>query len=515
MHSLQNIICRLSLVFVMFFTPLASFAATYYVSASASGDSGSGTLSSPKKYITSGLALMSSSGGDTLVVMPGTYADANDRILSSSVPNGQPGAYNIIKAQTDGTVTIDASFNLSAVGAAQSSYLQFEGLKWRGPTGKSIVGHHIKILRCAFEGGPSSGNTTTFGIGTNNQTPGATDILIEDSWFYGEGGRYEMLIFNSDRVILRRVVARHDGGWCFNVCGGSGPPEAGVTVYNSKNILLQNVMVLDSNLIYQYWESTFYIINNTALLDNDNTVVDGALSINNRGVSFKFDGPKAVTNAVIQDSVSYGLGDGTGFGIALTGNPGSNSTLRNLTLMNAGTGVLVGSSATTNDLTNSILEGNTRAIMDNSGPGSNWTHSFNNCSNNNNNNCNSTGETSYNARNNGLLYPVRIETGSTLDSAGINGATVGATILFKLGVSGSLYNDTGARTTTSESLWPWPSESRMKTDMCDEISTGVADRGWCASNKTLTQYIWELLGNTIPGSLSPMASPSNARSVKN
>jgi len=164
MRSYQNILYRLSLILVIFFTPLTSFAATYYVSVSASDDNGAGTLANPKKYITSGLALMSSSGGDTLLIMPGTYTDANDRILSNSVPNGQAGAYNIIKAQTDGTVTIDAPFNLSAVGAAQSSYLQFEGLRWRGSEGK----------RCAFEGGPPGGNTTIFSIGTNNQTPGAT-----------------------------------------------------------------------------------------------------------------------------------------------------------------------------------------------------------------------------------------------------------------------------------------------------------------------------------------------------
>jgi len=509
--------CRFSLVFVMFSTPLAINAATYYVNASASGDSGSGSQSSPKKYITSGLNLLSSSGGDTLIIMPGTYSHANDAITSSSIPNGQAGAYNIIKAQTDGTVTIDSTFNLTDATASQSRYLQFEGLKWRGPVGNSIVGHHIKILRCAFEGGPANANSVTFGIGTNNMTPGSTDILIEDSWFYGEGGRYNLLIYNSERVVLRRIVARHDGGWCFNVCGGSGPPEAGVTVYNSRDILLQNVMVIDSDLIYQYWESTFYIISNgTGPLGQDsrNTVVDGSLSINNRGVSFKFDGSAPVTNAVIRNSAVYGMGKG--FGIALTGNPNSSSTLQNLTLMNTGTGVLVGSSATTNNLTNSIIQGNTiQAIMDNSGAGSKWTHSNNNCSNNVNNNCRSANETSYNALNNGSLYPVRIETGSTLESAGINGATVGATILFKLGVSGTLFNDQGVTTTTSESLWPWPSESRIKTDMCDEISTGVADRGWCATNKTLSQYIWEIMGNAMPGATLPMATPANVRSVKN
>jgi len=515
MRSLTNIMCRLSLVSVMLFSPLALNAATYYVDDSASNDSGNGSKASPKKYINSGLALMSSSGGDTLIIMPGTYTGTNNHITSSTAVNGKPGAYNIIKAQTDGTVTINAPFNLAGVNSAQSSYLQFEGLKWRDPS-KGIVGHHIKIKRCAFEGGQPSGNAVTFGIGTNNQSPGASDILIEDSWFYGEGGRYDLLVYNSERVVLRRIVARHDTGWCFNTCGGSGPPEAGVTIYNSRDIRLQNFIVLDSNLIYQYWESAFYIINNTALFDNDNTVVDGSMSINNRGVSFKYDGSRPITNAVIRNSVSYGMGDQYGFGVALTGPAGSDSVLQNLTLMNGGTGVLVGSSASTNTLTNSILEGNSiRAITNNSGSGAVWTHTYNNCSNNTSDNCFSTGETFYNARTNGLLYPVRVEANSTLATAGKNGAPVGATIVSRIGVSGTLYNENGFETVTSEALWPWPNEQRIKTDMCDEISTGVADRGWCATNLSLTQYIWGLLGNSVPGSLTPMPSPQNARSVKN
>jgi len=524
MFNLKNIAYKVSLFVLVLIASSSIQAATYYVDVSVADDNGDGSQATPKKYIGSGLGLMSSAGGDTVIIMPGTYANANDKINSSFIANGQPGAYNVVKAQTDGTVTIDAPFNLFAVGAAQSSYLQFEGLKWRGSMGKSIVGHHIKILRCAFEGGPPNGNTVTFGIGTNNQSPGASDILVEDSWFYGKGGRYRFLVFNAERVVLRRVVTRNDHGWCFTTdCSNpNGPPQANITIYNSRNIRLQNVMAIDSNLVYNYWESNFYIINNNALFDNDNTVVEGSLSINNRGSSFKFDGPKAVTNAVIKDSVTLGLGDGTGFGIALTGNPGSDSVLQNLTLLNAGTGVLVGSSATTNNLTNSIVAGNTRAFMDNSGPSSQWSHSYNNCSNNGNNNtgsnnCNATGESKFDAFTGGLLYPVRVEAGSALETAGNNNTRVGASIVFKLGTSGSLYSEPGSVAATTEPLWPWPLEGRMKMDMCNSVSTGVADRGWCATNKPLTQYIWELLGNAmpdLPGVVPTMSAPKNVKSTK-
>ena len=505
MENLHNIKYVIFLIVFIFPGSFDLQAATYYVDSSANNDSGNGSSSSPKKYISSGLILMSSSGGDTLLISAGIYSDPKDLISSNPdevnrLVSGQPGAYNVIKAVTDGTVTITADLKLSGVEQSTASYVQLEGLKWVSNSTKSVVGHHIKIIRCAFEGGPTSGNRTTFGIGTNNPTNNpfeSNNILIEDSWFYGQGGRYNLLIFNSREVVVRRVIARHDTGWCFDTCGGSGPPEAGLTVYNSKNILVQNFIVLDSNQEYQYWEGAFYIINNDVLLDNDNTVVEGSLSINNRGTSFKFDGSRPVTNAVIRNSMSFGVGNG----ISLTGPDGSSSTLQNLSIINARVGVQAGSADSNHDLTNSIITGSSVVAIFDGSAMAGWTHSYNNCSNNNNgfgNNCNDTGETTYDALSNGLVYPTRIELGSTLITSGQGNSPVGANVTLKLGVTGTIYAETGFDAETSDSLWPWPHEDRIKSDMCDEISTGVVDRDWCATNQSLTEYIWGLLGNTPP-----------------
>src|SRR5678816_2631557 len=119
----------------------ASSAATYYVDASAASNSGNGSQSSPKKYIQSGVSLMSSRGGDTLIIAPGTYSNTRDSI--SSPTKGKAGAYNVIKAATDGTVIIKAGFDLGT----GDHYLRFEGLKFDLQDTKVIMGRYVKVLR--------------------------------------------------------------------------------------------------------------------------------------------------------------------------------------------------------------------------------------------------------------------------------------------------------------------------------------------------------------------------------
>ena len=67
-----------------------SNAATYYVDTAAAADSGSGSQASPKKYIQSAVALMSSNGGDEVVIAPGTYSNAKDAIVNPTA--GKAGA---------------------------------------------------------------------------------------------------------------------------------------------------------------------------------------------------------------------------------------------------------------------------------------------------------------------------------------------------------------------------------------------------------------------------------------
>ena len=85
------------------------------------------------------------------------------------------------------------------------------------------------------------------------------------------------------------------------------------------------------------------------------------------------------------------------------------------------------------------------------------------------------------------------------------------------GLSGKLYGETGWDTLTSDALWPFPNEDQIKTDVAafsmdaDEAYAGspamVGARGFAtAGDQTLTKYIWEYLGNTIPSSIYDSSS---------
>jgi hypothetical protein len=88
-----------------------------------------------------------------------------------------------------------------------------------------------------------------------------------------------------------------------------------------------------------------------------------------------------------------------------------------------------------------------------------------------------------------------------------------------MGVDGTFYGDTGYNTDTGTVLWPWPNETRIKSDM----AAGTNDAGGFAAPGndawgqpiTLTRYIWESLGNKIPddiygtsSDITPPAAPS-------
>jgi len=125
----------------------------------------------------------------------------------------------------------------------------------------------------------------------------------------------------------------------------------------------------------------------------------------------------------------------------------------------------------------------------------------------------------------GLKYPVRIEDGSNLQGVGEGGADIGANIIKRYGVSGTLYGETGYNTLTDEDLWPFPNEDKIKErmkvynrwDPYDNIDPNNASnpdtyvngaRGFCADGNglyggsiTLTSYIWESLGNPCPADI--------------
>lgn len=451
----------------------AAHSTTYYVDGSASNDSGSGSQSSPKKYIGSGISLLSSSGGDTLIIQAGTYSNANDGV--TSVPSGKVGAYNIIKAAIDGTVTIKGALTLGL----GDHYVQFEGLKWDFNDTKVIEGRYVKFIRTAFKGGATSGNNVTVQIGTNDASPGAQYVLLEDSWVYGPGGRYKVLVYNSDSVILRRVVARHDGGWSYD----GQNPQGVFTVYDSKNIRVENCLAIDSLSNLDGFESNFYIVGNGSTnVSESNVKVSGSMVLNGPGNGMAFDGGNPYQSAVLEDVVIWNAAAG---GIASNGSAHS-VAINRATVNSGGTGFADWNGGGRISVSNSIAYKNSGGAV--SGLNSSNMVSYGNGSD--------TG-TVLDPTKNGLVYLPRIEVGSKLKTLGSNGGQIGAQMDQRIGASGTMFGEPGYDTVGMDSLWPWPNEGRIKSDFSEYNS-----RGFSASSKTLTDYVWSYLGSASPTSTS-------------
>jgi hypothetical protein len=440
---------------------------TYYVDASAANDSGDGSSGQPKKYIASGAALLSGAGGDTLIVRAGTYGNARDAIGDEG--SGKSGAWNVIKAEVDGAVTITAPL-LMGLG---DHYVQFEGLKWDSKTTKSVNGRYVKILRCAFKDGPAKDNTVNLAIGTNDATPGAQYVLVEDSYVYGAGGRYNVLVYNADKVVLRRMVARHQDGWSDT----KGDPQGVVALYNSTNVLTQNLLLVDSGAS-GYFEAALYHPSNSHPSSNIHN--EGAIILNIAGTGVGWDDHSASTGNLLEDSVIWKTNT------AVSINGAAHSGLMNrLTIGQTGSGLNDWSGGGRFSLTNSLL----------------WEVANNKFSSlpHSNNVCYSptcSGEKSMNPASSGLLWLTQTGVGSALSTAGAGSGRVGATVLKRLGTSGTLWGEAGYDATTTQNLWPWPDEARIKKSMCTDVGVST---GFCAK-PSITQYVWGFLGNTPPAS---------------
>jgi hypothetical protein len=107
------------------------------------------------------------------------------------------------------------------------------------------------------------------------------------------------------------------------------------------------------------------------------------------------------------------------------------------------------------------------------------------------------------------------EADSLLATAGENGGPIGARVLWKIGVDGTLYGEPGWNVERSiengygqpqDRLWPWPNEAVIKAEFAAYGGGGLLGaRGFAAPGnglyggpRTLTSYIWEFLGSACP-----------------
>lgn len=503
---------RLPILLAAWLAPEVAGAATRYVATSGNDGGNDCTQeTAPCKTIGHGISAMA--GGDTLVIGDGTYAES-----ITGMPSGSAGAYTTIRAANDWRVTIDGSgfsndfrFGIRVDG---KSYVTVRGLAVKmnqaNDNNEPIIvteSNHVKIQRCGASYGPARGNAASIDIG-----PNASYVLVEESYAFG-GSRYQFVIYQSDHVVVRRSVARSDYWADVLQC-------AGFVNYDSIHTTWQNNIVLDSDtadcagkLYGGFWNE-----NKDDHAPDTSQRLAGNIVLNvNAFYAADLDWAVSGTRN-ISDMAIWGCSGGY-YGDQGSGVPASVTATR-MTI-----GGITGTYDGPNDgaargtgfsiygpiassLTNSIL-----AKCSSFGVADHTVSDFNAFSSNG---ANYGGRRQAVAGANdkadgavlgggGLRYLPHVDVGSWLKTAGQGGGQIGAEITYKIGATGTLYDEPGWDAPTTEPLWPFPNEDQIKKDMASYSGPGAPGaRGFAAgksldgSDQTLTKYVWEFLGHPIP-----------------
>ena len=497
----------------------------YYVSDADGNDANDGTtVETAKKTIQAGITLMSS--GDILIIRNGTYTgDANMINWEYRPPDGTQEKYTVIKGESAGGVTIDGesvrnplSLEHAPVG---SSYLIFDSLGFvhglAGAEGNVRIGYgnHIKILNC-FSSDAASG---AHGFSSYY----SSYVLYEDCWAWGHM-QYAFHFRDNDHSIVRRCVARIDRA------------EAGDAYissffnYNSTHTEWQNCLVIDQNQ-EAYLDDNVNGAGGVFAMHLGNNGSTNNVDVNYRGCmvlnTWSYNGglltSDQVASVTVNDMVVWGLNNQNNIynRNALTPETEYDHVVVGGNNHESGRGIYT-SGATENTVTNSIVIGmNVSGLW-------NIANASNNCLYGNASNLTSTTcptcIVDVNPLDGSLEYLPRIESGSVLSSAGLEGTYVGANITKKIGVSGTLWGETGYDIETEENLWPFSNEDLIKEKMAqysyddpnDSLEPITGARGFAASGNglyggpiTLTSYIWEYLENPCPEDVCSYGNPGD------
>lgn len=478
----------------------AAHASTYFVAAAAKDDSGNGSATDPKKFVTSGVRLLQA--GDTLVLRDGTYAGQNNMIgdyASPRVwpPSGSPGHPTTIRAEHVGGAIIDAGYTLVAFSSVNKSgpttdYLRIDGIHFRhGGAGVfNIKGTGNKISNCGFEDGMAPDSAKELPIAY--VAGGSSHTLVEDCWVWGKG-RYGFYTSSTDggthHVIFRRVVVRLD----------NSPPfmTAGLRFYNAHDNVMENCIVLDSHIDPQAGEpAAFTQGGGNSYGDPDNAWL-GVLALNNPQM-WGYNANDVLKTETVTDSVFWGNHDGVFMTPQDTVDADSRVNLKSLTIgANAVYAVRHNSNyAYKLHLSDSLVQVPRGAtafkepssvvncvlfLPDGGGSAGGYSGSL---------------TISHKRNAAALKYLPRVEPGSELAKA-----RMGATLLYRIGESGTLCGEPGWDGVTGKPLWPFANEALWSARMKAYTASGPGgDRGFASlgGSTPLSDYVWGYLGHPAP-----------------
>ena len=514
-------------LFFVFDSSIAS-AATYYTCNNAStcgsgwvtGNDANSCNSKSTACGTIRAGILKMLGGDELVIGDGTYTGTSNRIYS--MPSGNASAYTKIRAENDWGVVMTDSGGYP-VHVRNISYVEVRGIHFRNYSSVKVFlenADHIKIIKNSSD--DNGGNAAGFLASNSNY------VLFEENYKYGNS-RYAFQVNAgagaSHHIIFRRNVCRWDYS---NV----EAPLACFANYDQQYVYYQNNIAIDAKdytgvntSTYVYEGMKGFFTPNGAL----QTYYDGNIALNLEGAGWWIE-DSPVESVFLNNNVAWDMKDSgqssyEGYPAHLFRSRGGNGplTINHNTFGVSDLGLGIRMQASNDSLINSIIYGvglnaGNYAVYE-SVDNENYNAFYNNTGNRNKSTAlGSNSITNTNPLINSLKYLPRIETGSDLSGRASDGGNIGATIMKKIGVSGTLYGDSGWDTTTSDNLWPFPNEDVIKTEMKSFSKTSGAayagspamsgNRGFAADGNglyggpiTLTSYIWEYLGNPCPADI--------------
>ena len=441
--------------------------------------------------------------GDTLLVRDGTY----DETLSPTVSGTADLPITILAENRGGAViqkTQDGSaISITSTSAQTIAYITIDGFIARSKgefsaisvnstdnIAEELMTNNIIIRNTGAFGSANQSNTVVFAIARTR------DSLFEDMWSSGFG-RKSVQLYGSTRVTVRRLVARYDY-W-----DGAGykpnDPRIGFAVYNTTEGIYENIIVLDSapdpvgrNSASKAGFAIEGNLTSTAnIIGASGNQWRGCLSLDNDRTGLYSSGVSTGINDdnTIENFISWGSTTGMVIHAYTTNSTITSGTIGN----NSSIGVRINNDNVSNTLFEKLF-----AIDTGSYPffiaGQGGYYGVDTVFQNNS--------------------AISIGSGSEIEPefAPALSYLVDPTIVDGKERGGVMVNRYQDGVLTSNPLWPWPNEDLIHQHLCnsdDLLSTSRVngngagwEPAWCASGKTLTYYIWEYLGNSIPIEIS-------------
>lgn len=153
----------------------------------------------------------------------------SDGIYSTPVNSGSYPPGSLVCAENDGQVVFTGPFNPSGY--------SMRGFVVASADNKSVSNGTFE--RMSFVGGPACGNNVNTSAGSNT--------IIRDSAFFGQGGRYLLLAYQSSDVQITNAIFRVDGGWGETNPCNEFEPNAALNIYDTNNAICDGCINIDQN----------------------------------------------------------------------------------------------------------------------------------------------------------------------------------------------------------------------------------------------------------------------------